>query len=282
MSEKPTDPCLNALGNCDPCSRNCWGKGRCKCECHKDLPFTLEGVITCVGQADFLAHTLPHNRVIFDKLIIVTAPEDKETQRVCRYWQVECYLTDAFRTRWGEFCKGNAINDAMPKLGLRDWLLHLDCDILLPPESKKVIQTARLDKSMLYGTDRLEFKSWERFQEFYGNPQLHTDGGNNNFVSPGHAGDDIRVGTRVTFGHCGGYIPIGFFQLWNPGFTGVKQYASGHTDASREDNVFATQWPRAKRGFLPELICYHLESEEAPMAVNWKGRKTKPFRVGHK
>jgi hypothetical protein len=37
--------------------------------------------------------------------------------------------------------------------------------------------------------------------------------------------------------------------------------------------VFPTRWPRAKRGFIPELQAYHLESEDAPMAVNWKGRR---------
>lgn len=278
MSEHNKPP-VNVLGKCIPCSLKCWGRGRCKCDCHRDLPFFLEAIITCVGQSDFLAHTLSHNRTLFDKILVVTAPEDKETQRVCRYWQTEAHLTDAFRTRWGEFCKGNAINDALPKLALSDWLIHLDCDILLPPEARTVIKNAQLDKSMLYGIDRLEFKSYERFQQFYGNPQLHTDGGANNFVSPSHAGDDVRVGTRVTFGHMGGYIPIGFFQLWNPAHTGIVKYADGHTDASREDNVFATQWPRAKRGFLPELIGYHLESEDAPMAVNWRGRKTKPFAV---
>lgn len=33
-----------------------------------------------------------------------------------------------------------------------------------------------------------------------------------------------------------------------------------------------------KRGFIPEVTAYHLESEDAPMAINWQGRKTKPFQ----
>ena|ERR1700761_3371369 len=240
--------------------------------------FFLEGVITCVNNADFLAHTLPNNRTLFDKLIVATAPEDKDTQRICRYWNVECYQTDSFRTRWGQFCKGTAINEVLPKLSMKDWVLHLDADIFLPPLTRKAIQDAKLAKDMLYGVDRLEFKSYQDFQRFYGNPQLHTGGDYNCFVDVQHAG--VPIGTRVTFGHCGGYIPIGFFQLWNPIGSNVFKYADGHTDASREDNIFATQFPRAKRGFLPELLVYHLESESAPMAVNWKGRQTKPFQVG--
>ena len=79
---------------------------------------------------------------------------------------------------------------------------------------------------------------------------------------------------RPTFG----YIPIGFFQLWHAD-SEILNYPEGHTDAGREDSHFATLWPRHKRQLLPEIIAYHLESESAPMAVNWKGRATKPFSI---
>jgi hypothetical protein len=86
------------------------------------------------------------------------------------------------------------------------------------------------------------------------------------------------IGTRVAFQHAGGYVPIGFFQLWHAD-SGVTTYIDGHTDAGREDSNFAAQWPRRRRGFIPEITAYHLESEPAEMGVNWKGRKTKPFRA---
>jgi len=76
----------------------------------------IEAVITCVDYADFLAETLPHNRTLFDKLVVVTAPEDKATQRICEYWHVACLPTDSFRSRWGEFNKGAAINEGLAQL----------------------------------------------------------------------------------------------------------------------------------------------------------------------
>jgi len=246
---------------------------------HADSPpprrLKIEAVVTSVGMADFLAHTLPMNIGHFDRYVVVTAPEDRDTQRVARYWGATCVLTDAFRSRWGEFCKGTGLNDGLAICDRTDWLSHMDVDIAQPPVFRRYIEEASLDKSMIYGCDRAEFKSYRDWQRYIGNPALHTDGGASCFIDPQHHGR--RLGTRLHFGHAGGYITLGFLQLWNVA-SGITEYKQGHTDAAREDNEFAMRWPRAKRGFLPEIIVYHLESEDAPMAVNWKGRKTKPFQ----
>ena len=235
----------------------------------------LEAVVTCVNHADFLAHTLPMNVGHMDKMVVVTAPEDKDTQRVARYWGVSCVLTDQFRTRWGDFRKGAGINVGLETCARTDWLLHLDADIALPPVFRNYIENAKLNTRMIYGCDRAEFKSYRNWQRYYGNPQLHTDGDASCFIDPLHHGQ--RLGTRLHFGHKGGYVPLGFFQMWNAA-SGILTYQEGHTDAAREDNEFATRWPRSRRGFLPEIVAYHLESEDAPMAVNWRGRTTRPFQ----
>jgi hypothetical protein len=77
----------------------------------------------------------------------------------------------------------------------------------------------------------------------------------------------------------GGYVPIGFFQMWCPSVSGVYVYPEGHTDAGREDLLFANQWSRADRGFIPELVAYHLETEDSGYGTNWGGRKTKQFEA---
>lgn len=234
----------------------------------------LEGVTVCVNYADILAHTLPLNKTHFDRLIVVTAPEDEATQRVCEYWGVECILTDAFRSRWkGEFCKGSGINAGLDALDKDAWILHFDADVVLPPNFRQVLQRADLDPAMIYGCDRAEFKSFSDWEKFYRAPEPHTQG-MGFILHIEHHGQ--RFGARVAFPHEGGFIPIGFFQLWHAE-SGVLRYPAGHTDAGREDSHFAAQWPRRKRGFLPEIVVYHLESEAAPMGANWQGRKTKPF-----
>jgi hypothetical protein len=237
----------------------------------------LECVITCVNHADFLAHTIPLNKHCFDRIVVVSAPEDRDTPRICDYWQVECCQTDAFNSRWGEFKKGCGINAGLAALSLDDWVCHLDADIALPPNSRFALEHADLDPSMIYGIDRVDCKSYTDWQRFIGNPVRNVDGAGW-FIHTTHS--PFKLSTRVKFGPDGGYVPIGFFQLWHPKTSGMSRYLEGHNDAGREDSMFPAQWPRSKRGFIPEVTAYHLESEDAPMAANWQGRKTKPFQIG--
>jgi hypothetical protein len=238
-------------------------------------PIKIEAVTTCVGCADFLAHTLPLTKPCFDKIVVVTAPEDKDTKAVCDHWGVKYRQTDAFRTRWGEFNKGAGINCGLEDLSRDAWMVHLDCDIILPSHFRQSIALADLDTSMVYGIDRAEFKSYEDWQRFHEAPEPQI-AGNGVFIHVTHTGQSI--GTRVQFGNRGGWVPIGFFQMWHAD-SNVFAYPEGHTDAGREDSMFGAFWPRRKRGFIPEVIAWHLESENAPMAVNWKGRKTKAFGI---
>lgn len=236
----------------------------------------IEAVVTCVHYADFLPHTLMLNLRQFDRLLVVTSPEDKATPKVCAYFGVECHITDAFQSRWGRFSKGAGINEGLAKLDRDGWVCHLDADIALPPNSRQCLDRADLDPTFLYGIDRVECKSYESWARFIGAPEPNV-AGNGFMIHTTHS--PFQLATRVAFGHEGGYIPIGFFQLWNPTGSGISRYPEGHSDAGREDSHFAIQWPRNRRGFLPEVTAYHLESEMAPMCINWQERKTKPFSV---
>jgi len=235
----------------------------------------IEAITTCVGFSDILAHTLPMNKNHFDRILVLTAPEDRDTQLVCDYWGVTYHPTDLFETRWNNFKKGAAINRGLKELDKDAWIVHIDSDIALQPNFRQVIKTADLDTSMIYGIDRVDVPSWADWQKFIGKPEPHTQG-MGFIVHIEHTG--FKFGARVAFPHQGGYIPIGYFQMWHAD-SGIMKYPEGHTDAGREDSHFATLWPRKKRALIPEMIAYHLESEHAPMAENWKGRKTKPFSI---
>ncbi len=241
-----------------------------------DSAFKIEAVVVCDHYHDFLAQTLPYNKYLFDKLVVVTSYEDKATRRMCEFHHVECIPTDVLEARKGKFCKGAGINIGLNALQKNGWVLHLDADIYLPPQTRIILQRANLDKSLVYGIDRFIVrgtKAWDKFREV---PQLqHED---ETWI---HLGA-FPLGTRVMHYGAGGYVPIGFFQLWHPETSKVFVYPEGHSTAAREDTLFLSAWPRAKRGFIPEIIGYHLETEDAVKASNWSGRKTAPFTHGDK
>lgn len=233
----------------------------------------IEAVTCCVNYADILAHTLPRNLGVFDSILVVTEPHDKQTQKVCSYYRVPFLMTDAFNSRWGNFCKGAGINEGLDKLKKDAWICHFDSDIVFPPHTRESLERADLATDSLYGADRLECKSYRDWHRFMDDPEPPI-AGNDYLIHTTHA--PFQTGTRVQMNHAGGYIPIGFFQLWHAS-SGILKYPQGHSDAGREDSHFATLWPREKRHLIPEIQVYHLESEDAPMSVNWKKRVTKPF-----
>lgn len=234
-------------------------------------PFKLEAVIVCDRYHDFLRNTLPHNKYLFDKLVVVTSFEDKETQRVCEFNHVQCIRTDVMESRKDHFRKGMGINIGLAALDGDGWVVHLDADILLPPQTRILLERAALDPAMIFGIDRFIIKgvrAWHRFNEDL--PLQHECDAYVHLNA-------FPLGTRVMSAAAGGYIPIGFFQLWNPQVSGVTRYPEGHTTAGREDMLLAKGWPRSKRGFIPEIVGYHLESDDSQMSSNWSGRKTAPF-----
>lgn len=235
-------------------------------------PFKVEAVIVCRNYSDFLAYTLPFNKQLFDRIVVVTSSKDVDTQKICEFYHVHCVKSKALDQ--AGFCKGDAINDGLAQLKLDDWVVHMDADIFLPPQTRIMLERANLDKYMLYGIDRFTVQGAKKWHDFLQKPNLQHE-----CEAYIHLHNSFPVSTRVmTFED--GYIPIGFFQLWNPNWSGVDQYPRGHTNAGRSDMLFAKMWARGERGFIPEIVGYHLESEtNVPMGTNWDGRVTAPFAV---
>lgn len=236
----------------------------------------LEAITVCVGYSDLLAYTLPRNKSLFDHWLIVTTPEDTATQRLCEYEGVDCFATEAFRTADGQFRKSAGINAGLSRLDLDGWLLFLDADIALPAPTRRILQTADLDPRCIYGIDRHNIIGFDAWAKHCAAPRLQQEAGV--YI---HA-DSYPVATRFAPTDRGGWMPIGFFQLMCPSASGITRYVERGTieNAGSTDMLFAAQWPRSRRCLIPEIIAYHLESEEAEQGANWKGRTTRPFAPG--
>jgi hypothetical protein len=233
-------------------------------------PMKIEALTVCVDYADFLSWFLLANASHFDRLVVVTDTKDGKTAALCEHYAVECIRTDAFYEGGQAFDKGAGINAGLAALQKDGWVAHLDCDIILPPRTRTLIDAANLDPAMIYGADRMLCQSFEDWIEYIAFPEVQHS--QNIFIN----GRAFPLATRVGALWGDGYVPIGFFQLWNPGVSRKLHYDT-HSDAGRGDFAFATAWPRAKRGLLPEIMTVHLESEKAPNAMNWRGRRSKRF-----
>jgi glycosyltransferase involved in cell wall biosynthesis len=231
----------------------------------------IEAVMVCVDYGDFLAWTLPQNKNHFDRLVVVTSSKDNYTQEICSFYHVECLVTDSFYDGGG-FNKANGINFGLNHLKKDGWVVHLDADIVLPPRTGQILRQLPLDPKGIYGIDRaniFNFIDWVKFLQ-----RPHNQHQTNGFLE-----SKYEAGSRLLNLDRDGWIPIGYFQMWCPSVSVVSKYPDFHRGADRTDALFPYNWKREDRHLLPEIICYHLESENAPLGANWNGRKTRRFEI---
>jgi Glycosyltransferase like family 2 len=238
----------------------------------------IDCVITCCGYGDFLAVTLAENQGLLDNIVVVTTPDDEETQRVCRQQDIHYVVSDEHKRNGAEFNKARLIARGFDQIAGTDWILHLDADCVLPQKFRRLIDWAHLDPRTIYGCDRQNIVGWENWQALKRSAgcwdnHAHTHA---HWFHPKYP-----VGSRwVSSIHS--YVPIGFFQLFHgseltKGGYHVKRYPFHHGDAARSDVQFALQWDRRHRQLIPEVIVLHLESESSALGANWKGRTTPRF-----
>ena len=233
----------------------------------------IEAVTICVNYADFLSYTLPWNKPLLDRWIIVTSKGDLATRRLCEYHGVQCVLTEDFYLNGDAFNKAKGINAGFAQLGGKDWVLHLDADIILPPLFQRTLDRIDLDPETLYSIDRMDCLGADAWDSFVASPTIQMEAGV--FV---HF-DPFPMLPRIYQPERGGYVPIGYFQLFHSqakALGGKLQYPTDSGMADRTDMQFALQWPGINRRLLPEFIAIHLSSSPEASA-NWAGRRTPEF-----
>lgn len=238
----------------------------------------IEAVTVCKDYGDFLAATLPHNRSVFDKLVVVTSDKDEYTHHLCEVYHVECVKTNIFEKN---FNKAKGINLGLSRLDRDGVIIHFDSDIAFPARTRQILEMAQLRDDTIYGCHRVMCDSYEDWCRYLAKPQKLIECDiyiHNKYPWP--------VGTQIgKFTHnpeniseCG-YVPIGFVQAWQEK-DGVKRvYPEEHSSAARSDLAFAYQWDRQHRALIPELTVVHLGTpdQKTKMGVNWNGRASQRF-----
>lgn len=240
----------------------------------------LQAITVCVNYSDFLEHTLRTNAHQFDRWVVVTDLDDDRTREICQgYPSVLCISTHAFYKDGARFNKFAGMNRAIQYIDSDAWLLYIDGDIVLQPETSRILSELKLDPTCIYGIDRLNCVGFLKWKEFsIGGKGLVVD---NWLLAPDRF--SFKPGSRLVhyYGHengdgkFAGWGPIGFFQLVHASY--FPGYPMDSDGADRCDLLFAHKYPRHKRHLIPELLVIHLESKFASKGVNWFGRISLPF-----
>ena len=102
----------------------------------------IEAVTVCVDYSDFLREAIEPNFSQLDDWVVVTTPEDRQTQNLCREFGIRSVVTDVFTDRGEHFNKARGINLGIAHLHYADWVLHLDGDIVLPHRFRHMLNHA--------------------------------------------------------------------------------------------------------------------------------------------
>ncbi len=240
----------------------------------------LEAVTVSVNYADFLVWFLIHNKNIFNKLVVVTSEKDWETQNLCRHFNVECVKTNIFEK---DFPKGQAINLGLNRLERKEFICHIDSDIILPPRTKEMFEIAQPRHDTIYSILRMNCIGYDNWIKFFNKPHfihekeiyVHLD------AFPMGALVCKTYDKDVDFKFEKGFMPIGYFQMWSEKNGVHLSYPEEHQDCSRADMTFSLiNFPkRENRQLIPEVVCIHLLGEDtaANKGMNWNGRTCKRF-----
>lgn len=231
----------------------------------------LEAVVTCVGFDDLLDVTLGLNHPHLDTAIVVTTHEDHRTQKVARKHGATCVQTDLFRKKGRGLNKGAAINAGFDHFQYHGWRLHLDADIALPDNFRRMIfNNTHLDQNAIHGADRIDVVGRDELRAVRRGLRSDPQHSHRAFVSPRHT----RPISPRYVDTLRGYVPIGFFQLWHARTQKPYPYSLG--TAAHDDVMFAASWPESHRRHLPTVMCYHLCAREPKLGENWNGERKQP------
>lgn len=124
-------------------------------------------VIASTNHDDFLDITIPANKDLYKRYIVITSPEDIKTQEVCQKYKTECYTSTGFTHNNSKFNRGRVYNEVIDLLWADQsdyWVNFLDSDIIVPAEAKKFFDISDLlDKSLFFGARRYDCTTKELF-----------------------------------------------------------------------------------------------------------------------
>lgn len=199
----------------------------------------LRGITTSVGYGPILQITLIRNMRHLAECVVVTSPDDRETQEVARAVPgVRVLETTAFTDHGARFNKGLGVERGFDFMGRHGWICIWDADVLFPEE----MPLGDLPADTLHGATRRTLADplkWRPDLDWSKCPR-ERDGGPIGFLQIFNASAiiDKRPWYDVSFTHAGG-CDAAFMDLFHPAKRRVLPFDVLHL-GPRDTNWFGT------------------------------------------
>jgi hypothetical protein len=218
------------------------------------LPLNVAAVVTCVGRAEQLRHTLLWNVGQVDKVYVVTTSTDDATRRlVLGHPDAELVVSDRCFEGGDAFNKGKLINDGLRAVHAPDWVVLTDADVLLNRDLKAFLATHALNPGVLYGATRFDVQPGDVVDWLAGRPV--------NLAFAGKANAE----------------PNGYFQMFNRRASAVRDrwpavMAETFCSAGGIDTWFLQQFAGGKRHVIPGVPVTHIAHADGEViGAGWNG-----------
>jgi len=226
----------------------------------------------CVNYADMLKLTYPHNKKIFDDIIIVTAPDDIKTIAYCERNQIAHIESVSYMQNGSTFNRAAMLNKAINycfKAYPDCWYASIDVDVIFD-----VVDNRDLNKWWIADWCSTDTRKNEHFGDptinktmIYGCPRKM-------IVEPCDTSiEALRAMDAPWFNYPYNLCAyLGYFQMfYKKTARNDESYKTvNNSDTAFLDNNFGINNART----FTNLVAYHLGQE----GVNWNGRVSKEWK----
>lgn len=218
----------------------------------------LKVVTTCVNYTDYLLHTLPYNKSMYEDLTVISSPEDKDTHYLCEKYNTPVLTMPGLGKLGREFNWVGAYNYFL-SIYKNCWIIITDSDVFLPPRLNTYLDNLDLSDTSgdtIYYTSRVYLPM--DYEKIYDNIEI---------AKKAERFDNL--GWSIIPPHCWGY-----FMLFYNNSTNIKKWTFN-------DVVFGELF--TNKIILPiELSVAHIpHGTWSDWGKNFNGRQTPPLEKLH-
>ena len=211
-------------------------------------------VLVCSGYSSMLRETIAINKNETTGIVVVTEENDKETQKICKEFNLICHISNKRHLNNAIFNKGAMLNEGI-EIAKKEfnisWVLLSDSDIILPIGFKDTWDRIILNPGTLYYAERVDIDKKDIMKYVINPARLNA--------------------LPIELPHTNKY-PWGFFQLFNLKAEALrnraKPYSEEYLSAGFVDGDFVNVWPPNRRYFLGTRV---IHIKHGSLGANWDG-----------